>query len=195
MHTERTIFIVHYSELDVAAPIALAIDRASDLGWLSPLIKIGAVAGLSSVILVMMLGQSRIYYAISKDGLLPKFFSKVNKKHHVPQNATVFACIITGVFAGLFPLHVLSELVSIGTLMAFTIVCISILILRKTEPDLKRPFRTPLVPFVPLLGAAICILQMVSLPWNTWLRLVGWTVLGAIIYFTYGLKHSKLNRK
>lgn len=187
--------IVHYSELDVAAPIALAIDRASGLGWLSPLIKIGAVAGLSSVILVMMLGQSRIYYAISKDGLLPKFFSKVNKKHHVPQNATVFACIITGVFAGLFPLHVLSELVSIGTLMAFTIVCISILILRKTEPDLKRPFRTPLVPFVPILGAAICILQMVSLPWNTWLRLVGWTVLGAIIYFTYGLKHSKLNRK
>lgn len=187
--------IVHYSELDVAAPIALAIDRASGLGWLSPLIKIGAVAGLSSVILVMMLGQSRIYYAISKDGLLPKFFSKVNKKHHVPQNATVFACIITGVFAGLFPLHVLSELVSIGTLMAFTIVCISILILRKTEPNLKRPFRTPLVPFVPILGAAICILQMVSLPWNTWLRLIGWTVLGAIIYFAYGLKHSKLNKK
>lgn len=186
--------IVHYKELNVAAPIAVAVDQAgSGLSWLSPFIKLGAVAGLSSVILVMMLGQARIYYSISKDGLLPKVFSKVHSKHGIPRNATVFASIITGLIAGLFPLHVLSELVSIGTLMAFTIVCISIMILRKTQPDLKRPFRTPWVPFIPLLGAGICIVQMVFLPWSTWERMIAWTILGFIIYFLYGIKHSKLN--
>ena len=186
--------IVNYKELNVDAPIALAIDRAGEgLAWLSPFIKLGAIAGLSSVILVMMLGQSRIYYAISKDGLLPKVFSKVHDKHGVPHNATLFACILTAIIAGLFPLHILSELVSIGTLTAFTIVCISIVILRKTQPELKRPFKTPFVPYIPLLGATICIVQMVSLPWNTWIRLIGWTVLGFIIYFVYGIRHSKLN--
>ena len=186
--------IVNYKDLNVDAPIALAIDRTGEsLVWLSPLIKLGAIAGLSSVILVMMLGQSRIYYSISKDGLLPKVFSKVDDKHGVPHNATIFASIVTALIAGLFPLHVLSELVSIGTLMAFTIVCISIVILRKTQPDLKRPFKTPLVPFIPLAGAAICIVQMLSLPWSTWERLIGWTVIGFVIYFTYGIKHSKLN--
>lgn len=188
--------IVNYTELNVDAPIALAIDRTgSGLAWLSPFIKLGAIAGLSSVILVMMLGQSRIYYSISKDGLLPKVFSKVHDKHGVPHNATIFASVITALIAGLFPLHVLSELVSIGTLMAFTIVCISIVILRRTQPNLKRPFRTPWVPFIPLLGAVICIVQMLSLPWSTWERLIGWTVLGFIIYFAYGIKHSKLNKK
>ena len=188
--------IVNYKDLNVPAPIALAIDRAGDgLVWLSPFIKLGAIAGLSSVILVMMLGQSRIYYSISKDGLLPKAFSKVHDKSGIPQNATLFACIMTALMAGLFPLQVLSELVSVGTLMAFTIVCISIVILRRTQPDLKRPFKVPLVPFLPLLGAVVCIAQMLSLPWNTWVRLIGWTILGFIIYFTYGLKHSKLNDK
>ena len=188
--------IVNYKELNVAAPIALAIDRAgAGLSWLSPFVKIGAIAGLSSVILVMMLGQSRIYYAISKDGLLPKIFAKVNSKHGVPQNSTVFACIVTAIFAGLFPLNVLSELVSIGTLMAFTIVCISIIVLRKTRPDLKRPFKTPFVPVIPLIGAGVCILQMVSLSWTAWARLIGWTIVGLIIYFSYGIKHSKLNKQ
>ncbi|MDR0750711.1 MAG: amino acid permease [Tannerellaceae bacterium] len=187
--------IVNYKELNVDAPIALAIDRAGEgLAWLSPFIKLGAIAGLSSVILVMMLGQSRIYYSISKDGLLPEVFAKVHHKRGIPHNATLFASVVTALIAGLFPLHVLSELVSIGTLTAFTIVCISILILRKTQPGLRRPFKTPLVPFVPLLGAIICIVQMVSLPWDTWARLIGWTVFGFIIYFGYGLKHSKLNQ-
>ena len=186
--------MVYYKELNVSAPIALAIDKAGEgLSWLSPLIKLGAIAGLSSVILVMMLGQSRIYYAISKDGLLPKFLSKVNKKG-TPQNGTIFAAIVTGIFAGLFPLNVLGELVSIGTLLAFTIVCICILILRKTEPNIKRPFKTPWVPFVPLLGAGICILQMVALPWATWLRLILWTAVGLIFYFVYGIHHSKLRK-
>lgn len=188
--------IVNYKDLDVAAPIALAIDRAGQgLAWLSPFIKLGAIAGLTSVILVMMLGQTRIYYAISKDGLLPKFFSKVTAKSGVPRNATVFACVVTALFAGLFPLHILSELVSIGTLLAFTIVCISIIVLRRVYPDLKRPFKTPFVPFVPLLGAAICILQMASLPMNTWIRLIVWSLVGFVIYFAYGIRHSKLNGK
>lgn len=187
--------IVNYKELDVAAPIALAIDRTgAGLAWLSPFVKLGAIAGLSSVILVMMLGQSRIYYAISKDGLLPRFFSKVHPKHGVPHNATIFACIVTGLFAGLFPLNVLSELVSIGTLMAFTVVCISIVVLRKTQPQLKRPFKTPFVPFIPLLGAAICLMQMIALPISTWVRLIVWSIIGFIIYFGYGIKHSKLNK-
>ena len=188
--------MVNYTELNVDAPIALAIDKAGrGLMWLSPLIKLGAIAGLTSVILVMMLGQSRIYYAISKDGLLPAVFSKINLKRGTPQNATMIACVVTAVIAGLFPLNVLAELVSIGTLMAFAVVCIAIVVLRKTEPNLKRPFKTPFVPVLPLLGAALCLIQMAALPWATWLRLILWTVLGFVIYFTYGMKHSKLNKK
>jgi APA family basic amino acid/polyamine antiporter len=188
--------IVNYTELGVDAPIALAIDRVgSGLAWMSPLIKLGAIAGISSVILVMMMGQSRIYYAISKDGLLPKIFSKVNATRGVPQNATIFAGIATGLIAGLVPLTVLSELVSIGTLMAFAIVCIAILVLRKTQPKLNRPFKTPLVPWIPLLGAFFCILQMVSLPWGTWVRLIIWTIIGLVLYFTYGIFHSHLRGK
>ena len=187
--------IVSYAELNVPAPIALAIDRVGEgLAWLSPLIKLGAIAGITSVILVMMLGQSRIYYAISKDGLLPSIFSKINKKRGTPQNATIFACIVSCIVAGLFPLNILFELVSIGTLMAFTVVCIAIVVLRKTEPNLKRPFKTPFVPVLPLLGAALCIIQMAALPWPTWIRLIVWTIIGFVIYFTYGIKHSKLNK-
>jgi len=184
--------IVHYSALNVPAPIALAIDSVGNsLAWLSPFIKLGAIAGISSVILVMTMGQSRIYYAISKDGLLPSFFSKVNR-HGAPKNATIAAGLFTGFFAGLFPLHVLYELVSIGTLLAFTIVCICIIILRKTQPDLKRPFKVAWVPFIPILGIVIFIVQMASLPGATWERLLIWTAIGLVIYFAYGRKHSKL---
>jgi APA family basic amino acid/polyamine antiporter len=185
--------IVHYTGLNVPAPIAVAIDNAGEgLGWLSPFIKIGAIAGLSSVILVMMLGQSRIYFAIAKDGLLPPILAKVHRTHGVPQNATILASVVTALIAGLFPLQALNELVSIGTLMAFTIVCLSVIILRKTRPDLKRPFKTPFVPALPLLGAVICVAQMVSLPAVTWIRLVGWTLVGFVVYFGYSIKHSHL---
>ena len=187
--------IVKYNELNVDAPIALAIDRAGQgLAWLSPFIKLGAIAGISSVILVMMMGQSRIYYAISKDGLLPALFSKIRAKRGVPQNATVFAGIATAAIAGIFPLNVLSELVSIGTLMAFAIVCISVMVLRKTHPELKRPFKVPLVWLIPSLGAFFCIVQMVSLPWATWVRLILWTLAGIVIYFAYGRRNSHLGR-
>ena len=188
--------IVKYDQLYVDAPIALAIDRAgSGLAWMSPLIKLGAIAGISSVILVMMMGQSRIYYAISKDGLLPTLFSKISSKRGVPQNATVFAGIATGIIAGLFPLNVLSELVSIGTLMAFAIVCISIMVLRKSHPELNRPFKVPFVWVIPSLGAFFCIIQMASLSWATWLRLILWTLAGIVIYFVYGKRNSHLGRK
>jgi len=188
--------IVNYKDLNVDAPIALAIDKAGKgLAWLSPFIKLGAIAGISSVVLVMMLGQTRIYYAISRDGLLPRALSKINPRTGAPQNATILACIVSGLVAGIFPLHVLVEMVSIGTLLAFAVVCISIIILRKTQPNLKRPFRVPFVPFIPLLGAGICIVQMVSLPWTSWLRLIIWMLVGFVIYFGYGIKHSKLNKK
>ena len=187
--------IVKYTELNVDAPIALAIDRTGQaLAWMSPFIKLGAIAGISSVILVMMMGQSRIYYAISRDGLLPKLFSKVGVKRGVPHNAVVFAGVATGLIAGIFPLSVLSELVSIGTLMAFTIVCVSVMVLRKTHPELKRPFKVPFVWLIPSLGAFFCILQMVSLPWATWLRLILWMLIGIVIYFAYGRRKSLLRK-
>jgi len=188
--------IVKYDELEVPAPIALAIDNTGQgLAWLSPLIKLGAVAGISSVILVMMMGQSRIYYAISKDGLIPKLFSKVSKKRSVPDNAIIFSGIATGAIAGIFPLSVLSELVSIGTLMAFTIVCVSVMVLRKTHPELKRPFKVPFVWLIPSLGAFFCIIQMVSLPWTAWERLIIWMLVGIVIYFAYSKRNSLLGKK
>jgi APA family basic amino acid/polyamine antiporter len=187
--------MVNYKELNVAAPIALAIDSAGQgLEWLRLPVKIGAIAGLSSVILVMMLGQSRIFYSISRDGLLPKFFSKVHPKFNTPHHSTIVTSICVGLIAGLLPINVLGELVSIGTLMAFTLVCISIVILRKTRPDIKRPFKTPLVPLIPILGVLICVAQMVALPLDTWLRLIIWMILGFVVYFSYGIKHSKLNK-
>lgn len=188
--------IVHYSELDHPAPIAYTIDKVGGtLQWLSPLIKIGAIAGLSSVVLVMMLGQSRIFYSMSKDGLLPRFFSGVHKKYGTPYKSTILTGFASAIIAGILPINILGELVSIGTLMAFVIVCISIIVLRKTNPGINRPFRTPLVPLVPILGAGICFVQMLYLPWDTWLRLIVWMIIGFIIYFAYGIKHSKLNNK
>jgi APA family basic amino acid/polyamine antiporter len=188
--------IVHYSELKNPAPIAVAIDKVgAGLAWMSPLIKLGAIAGISSVILVMMMGQSRIYFAISRDGLLPPLFSKVNAKRGVPQNAVIFSGIATGIVAGLFPINVLGELVSIGTLMAFAIVCISVMVLRKTHPELKRPFKVPLVWLIPSLGAIFCIIQMASLPWTAWERLLLWMLVGIVIYFVYGKRNSLLGKK
>jgi APA family basic amino acid/polyamine antiporter len=188
--------MVNYKELSVPAPIALAIDRAGDsLVWLRLPIKIGAIAGLSSVILVMMLAQSRIFYTISKDGLLPKFFSKVHPRYRTPHYSTIVTSLAVGLIAGLLPINVLGELVSIGTLMAFTLVCISIVILRKTRPEVERPFKTPLVPLVPVLGVLICLSQMVALPLDTWLRLIVWMIIGFVVYFAYGIKHSKLNKQ
>ncbi|CAM3367621.1 amino acid permease [Rhodothermus bifroesti] len=183
--------IVSYKMLNVPDPIAVAVDAVGpELFWLRPLIKIGAIAGLSSVILVMLLGQPRIFYSMARDGLLPKYFAAVHARFRTPHITTIVTGIIAAIFAGLFPIGILGELVSIGTLLAFTIVCLGVIVLRYTRPDIPRPFKTPLFPWVPILGAGISLLQMLSLPWDTWLRLLLWMALGLLIYFTYGRRHG-----
>ena len=162
--------------------------------WLRPIIKIAAIAGLSSVILVMLLGQPRIFYSMSNDGLLPPVFSKVHPKFKTPYISTIMTGTVAMIFAGILPISVLSELVSIGTLLAFTIVCIGIIVLRKTRPEIHRPFRTPWVPLVPILGAAVCLAQMLALPFDTWIRLLAWMGIGFLIYFLYSVKHSKFHK-
>lgn len=185
--------IVSYTQLNVADPIAVGVNSLGQkMFWLRPIIKIAAIAGLSSVILVMMLGQPRIFYSMSKDGLLPPVFSKVHPKFKTPYISTIVTGFVAMILGGVLPINILGELVSIGTLLAFVIVCISVIVLRKTKPDVHRPFKTPWVPLIPILGAAICLIQMLALPLDTWLRLFIWMALGFVVYFTYGIKHSKL---
>ncbi len=184
--------IVSYTTLNVSDPVAVGVDAmGKGMFWLRPIVKIAAIAGLSSVILVMLMGQPRIFYSMAKDGLLPPLFSKVHPKFKTPYISTILTGLVAIVLAGILPISILGELVSIGTLLAFAIVCISIIVLRKTRPDIHRPFRTPFVPLIPLLGALICLVQMLALPLDTWLRLIIWMAIGFIIYFTYGINHSK----
>jgi basic amino acid/polyamine antiporter, APA family len=184
--------IVSYEFLNDPAPIAVAVNAAGEgLTWLRPLIKIGAIAGLSSVILVMLMGQPRIFFSMSKDGLLPSKFSKVHPKFKTPYITTILTGGVAMLVAGLFPISILGELVSIGTLLAFVIVCAGILVLRYTNPEIPRPFKTPLFPVVPILGILSCLYVMYSLPVDTWIRLIVWMAIGIIIYFAYGKKHSK----
>ncbi|MCX6335360.1 MAG: amino acid permease [Bacteroidia bacterium] len=184
--------IVSYTTLNVADPVAVGVNAmGKGMFWLRPIVKIAAIAGLSSVILVMLLGQPRIFFTMSKDGLLPPVFSKVHPKFKTPYISTIITGSVAMIIAGILPISILGELVSIGTLLAFIIVCISVLVLRKSRPDLERPFRTPWVPFVPIMGAVICFIQMAALPLDTWLRLIIWMAIGFCIYFFYGIKHSK----
>jgi len=188
--------IVAYPGLLVPDPVAVGVNAMGEgLFWLRPVVKIAAIAGLSSVILVMLLGQPRIFYSMSRDGLLPPIFSKVHPKYKTPYFSTILTGSVALILGGVLPISILGELVSIGTLLAFAIVCIGIIFLRKSKPDIPRPFKTPLVPLIPLLGAAFCLLQMASLPLDTWLRLLIWMALGLIIYFAYGIRKSKLRAK
>lgn len=185
--------VVSYSLLNVPDPIAVGVNAmGSSLFWLRPIIKIAAIAGLTSVILVMMLGQPRIFYSMSEDGLLPPRFSKVHPKFKTPYVSQIITGIVALILAGILPINILGELVSIGTLLAFAIVCIGVMVLRRKKPEIERPFKAPLVPVVPILGAGICALQMYSLPLDTWLRLIIWMAIGFLIYFTYGTRHSKI---
>ena len=188
--------MVNYQNLNVPDPIAVGINAAGPgLAWLRPIVKIGAIAGLSSVILVMLLGQPRVFYSMSRDGLLPQVFSRVHPRFQTPWLASALTGTAAMVTAGLLPIGLLGELVSIGTLLAFVIVCAGVLVLRYSDPDIPRPFRTPLVPLVPGLGILSCAYLMYGLPLDTWARLIIWMVIGLVIYFLYGRFHSKLAKQ
>src|SRR5687768_1117363 len=185
--------IVPYTSLNVPDPIAVGID-ATGLSWLKPLVKLGAIAGLSSVILVMVMAQPRIFYAMARDGLLPPVFKKIHPKFKTPHITTVVTGVAVAITAGLFPIGVLGHMVSIGTLLAFAIVCVGVLVLRYKQPHLDRPFRVPGMPVVPILGTLFCFWLMYSLPGETWLRLAIWLVIGLAIYFLYGANAAQRAR-
>ncbi len=177
--------LVPYASLNVPSPVAVAV-QATGLTWLPPIINIGAICGLTSVILVNLLAQSRIFYSMSRDGLLPPLFAKLHPRFRTPHVTTAITGSVVAIAAGLFPIDVLGQLVSMGTLLAFAIVCAGVLILRKVEPDTPRPFKTPGMPWVPIFGTLICLYLMSGLPLRTWIRLVVWLAIGLTIYFTYG---------
>lgn len=176
-----------------ASPVASAFAETG-YTFLNIFLIIAILAGYTSVILVMLLGQSRVFYTMSKDGLLPAFFSEIGK-NQTPWKTNAVFMVFVSIFAGFVPVSDLGHMVSIGTLFAFSLVCIGIIILRKTEPHLERPFKTPLVPLVPILGIIVCLVMMASLPIESWERLAIWMLLGVVIYFTYGKKHSKAHLK
>jgi APA family basic amino acid/polyamine antiporter len=187
--------LVKYTELNVAHPVAYAVEKIPQLIWLRPFITLGAVLGLGSVVLVMLLGQSRVFYSMSRDGLMGPWAGKVHPKFRTPYLSTIYVGLIVAVITGTFPIQILGELVNIGTLLAFVLVCAGVWILRNKRPDLERPFRTPLVPLVPILGILACLGLMATLPGDTWLRLLVWLVIGLAVYFGYGRRHSLLQKE
>jgi len=183
--------IVSYRRLAVPDPIAVAID-AIGIRWLALVVKIGAIAGISSVVLVLLFGQSRVFYSMAKDGLLPNIFAELHPRFKTPAKTAIATGFFVALVAALLPIGVIGELVSIGTLAAFAIVSAAVLILRRRQPDLPRAFRTPFVPWVPLLGIGFCLYAMLGLPLETWIRLAIWLALGQVIYFAYGRQRSHL---
>ena len=185
--------LVNYKFLNVRDALAVGIDKTG-VGWGSLLVKIGALLGLSSTIVVMLLGQSRVFFSMSKDGLLPKTFSAVHPKFRTPWISTLMVGTCVAFLAASLPINLLGDMVNIGTLLAFVIVCAGVWIIRRRNPNLQRPFRTPWVPFVPIMGIIISGYLMIVLPWETWLRLFVWLIIGLAIYFSYGRKHSRVQQ-
>ena len=185
--------LAHYTELNVPHPVDVALAKAGPgLAWLNYLVDVGAIAGLASVVLVMLMGQPRIFFAMARDGLLPAVFGRVHPRFRTPYVTTILTGAVAATVAGFFPIALLGELVSIGTLFEFVVVSAGVLVLRRREPNRVRPFKTPLVPLVPILGILICGYMMYGLPSDTWIRLAVWLVLGLVIYFAYGRTHSRI---
>lgn len=185
--------IVHYSKLGGPEPIATGIDAVgAPLRWLAPFIKLGAIAGLSSVVLVLMLGQTRVFFSMAKDRLLPDRFARVHPRFKTPAFATLCTGFVAALIALVFPIDLLGEMVSIGALLAFVMVCVGVMVMRRTMPGVVRPFRTPWVPLVPILGVVLSAAQMASLPADTWIRLVVWMAIGFAVYFLYSRQRARL---
>ncbi|MGV8915743.1 MAG: amino acid permease [Kaistella sp.] len=202
--------VVHYKQFtaggggDHLAPVAIAIEAMGDVvngtvvpayPWLNTTIILAILLGYSSVILVMLMGQSRVFYSMSKDGLLPRVFSEVHPKFRTPYKSNIFFLVFVSLFAAFVPGRVVGEMTSIGTLFAFILVCIGVLVLRKTQPDAPRAFRTPLVPLIPVLGVLVCFGMMAFLPFDTWIRLVCWMMIGLDVYLYRGIKNSFLGKQ
>jgi basic amino acid/polyamine antiporter, APA family len=185
--------IAPYTSLSVPHPMFVAVDRVGPaLAWLKPVVTLGAIVGLASAILVTLYGQIRIFYSMSRDGMLWPLFSRLHPRHCVPVSGTWVCGILAALIGGVFPIDILGELVSIGTLLAFAMVCAGVIVLRKTKPDMPRVFRVPLGIPVAIFGVLTCVALMLTLPWETWLRLIVWMAIGFAIYFGYGYKHSQL---
>jgi APA family basic amino acid/polyamine antiporter len=182
--------VVNYKELGVPDPIAVAMDRTGQT-WISWIVKFGALAGLTTAILVLLFGQTRVFYAMAQDGLLPPVFAKLHDKYRTPAVSQILIGIVVAIAAGLLPIDILDEMVSIGTLAAFSLVCMAVLYLRRTHPEMHRPFRAPGIPVLPILGILSCFALMAALPLDTWLRLIIWTFIGLVIYVFYGVKHAR----
>lgn len=187
--------IAPYSQLGTPKPVATALEAHPSLLWLKTLVEFGAIAGLSSVILVMFIGQTRIFYAMSRDGLIGRMFGRVHQRHHTPHLNTIFVGVVACAVAGLFPIGVLGDLVSMGTLLAFTTVCIGVLILRRTKPDLPRAFRVPIAPVVCILGAATCLWLFMRAFEDNWRLMIAWIIVGLLIYFGYGYRNSVMRKR
>src|SRR5437763_2487507 len=184
--------MVPYTEIDIHAPVAAAF-ASRGLGVAQFIISLGAVIGITSVLLVLLLSQARVLLAMARDGLIPReFFAAVHPRFRTPHKATILTGILVAIVSAVFPLRLLAELVNIGTLMAFVIVCAAVMVMRRTNPQLPRPFRTPLVPLVPILGMGMNFALMCSLGWGNWKRLIGWLLIGLVIYFLYGRKRSTM---
>jgi len=187
--------MVPYNQIDIDAPVSNAFAQAG-LTWAQFFVSLGAVAGITSVLLVMMLSQPRVLLAMARDGLVPQsFFGDIHEKFRTPWKSTILTGVFVATAAAFIPLRILAELVNIGTLLAFVIVCAAVLIMRKTNPEAERPFRVPFSPLTPILGIGLCLLLMFSLPAENWWRLFGWLALGFLIYFGYGRKHSVMSKQ